>query len=163
MQAHEFASLLDAHAARLVLYARQWCSTPEDVVQEALLKLARLRAPPDDVVAYLYRMVRNGALDANKKQRRREHRESLAARPACWFVEPAVEGLDAETAVRALERLPPEQREIIVARLWGGLSFEQIATVSGCSSSTAFRRYEAGIEALRRLLGVSCREISSTH
>ena len=58
--------------------------------------------------------------------------------------------------MRALEQLPPEQREVIVARLWGGLSFEQIAAVAGCSASTAFRRYEAGIEALRRLLGVSC-------
>lgn len=155
MQAHEFASLFDAHAARLVLYARQWCAAPEDVVQEALLRLARLRAPPDDVVAYLYRMVRNAALDAGKMQRRREHHESQAARVA-WFAEPAVEGLDAEAAVRALEQVAPEQREVIVARLWGGLSFEQIAAVAGCSASTAFRRYEAGIEALRRLLGVSC-------
>jgi RNA polymerase sigma factor (sigma-70 family) len=162
MQAHEFASLVDAHAARLILYARQWCGTPEDVVQEALLKLVRLRPPPDDVVAYLYRMVRNGALDADKMQRRRQRRESLAARPTSWFVEPAVEELDAETTVRALERLPAEQREVIVARLWGGLSFEQIASVAGCSASTAFRRYEAGIEALRRLLGVSCPATSST-
>lgn len=161
MQAHEFAALIDAHAAKLVLYARQWCNAPEDVVQEALLKLVRLRRPPDDVVAYLYRMVRNGALDAGKMQRRRERRESLAA-AARWFVEPAVEGLDAEAAVAALERLAAEQREVIVARLWGGLSFEQIATVSGCSASTAFRRYEAGIVALRRLLGVLCPETSST-
>jgi RNA polymerase sigma-70 factor (ECF subfamily) len=161
MQAHEFASLVDAHAARLVLYARQWCGAPEDVVQDALLKLARLRRPPDDVVAYLYRMVRNGALDAGKMQRRRERHESLAARPANWFVEPAVEGLDAGSAVRALEQLPQEQREVIVARLWGGLSFEQIAGIAGCSPSTAFRRHEAGIEALRRLLGVTCPEHSS--
>ena len=36
--------LLDQHAAALTLYARQWCDTPEDVVQEAFLKLAGLRA-----------------------------------------------------------------------------------------------------------------------
>ena len=41
-------------------------------------------------------------------------------------------------------------------------TFEQIATVAGCSVSTAFRRYEAGIAVLRQLLGVSCPEISST-
>jgi RNA polymerase sigma-70 factor (ECF subfamily) len=162
MQAQEFVALVDAHAAKLVLYARQWCGTPEEVVQEALLKLARLRQPPDDVVAYLYRMVRNGALDAGKMQRRRERRESMVARPARWFVEPAVEGLDAEAAVRALEGLPAEQREVIVARLWGGLSFEQIASVADCSASTAFRHFEAGIEALRRRWGVSCPETSST-
>ena len=56
----------------------------------------------------------------------------------------------------ALERLPGEQREVIVARLWGGLSFEEIAEVAGCSASTAFRRYSAGIDALRQELGVPC-------
>ena len=45
---------------------------------------------------------------------------------------------------------------VIVARLWGGLSFEQIAGVAGCSASTACRRYAAGIDALRKELGVPC-------
>jgi len=35
MSPTEFARLIDAHAAPLVLYARQWCDAPEDVVQEA--------------------------------------------------------------------------------------------------------------------------------
>jgi len=64
--------------------------------------------------------------------------------------------LDADAAVDALKRLPLEQREIIVARLWGGLSFEQIAAVAECSASTAFRRFSAGIDALRQTLGASC-------
>lgn len=33
--------LLDEHGGALVLYAQQWCDTPEDVVQEALLRLMR--------------------------------------------------------------------------------------------------------------------------
>ena len=155
------ARLIDAHAAPLVLYARQWCDAPEDVVQEAFLKLVLQSQPPHDAVAWLYRVVRNGALDAAKRDRRRQRRESAAARPDRWFVEPEVEGLDAETAVAALQRLPPEQREVIVARHWGGLSFEQIATVAGCSASTAFRRYTAGVQVLRQQLGVSCPHRSS--
>jgi RNA polymerase sigma-70 factor (ECF subfamily) len=55
----------------------------------------------------------------------------------------------------------PEQREVIVARHWGGLSYEQIAVVAGCSASTAFRRYLAGVEELRKQLGVSCPNRSS--
>ena len=74
----------------------------------------------------------------------------------CWFVETQVDGLDVQDAVAALERLPIEQREILVARLWGGLSFEDIAEVAGCSASTAFRRYSAGIDALRQELGYPC-------
>jgi RNA polymerase sigma factor (sigma-70 family) len=162
MSPSHVARLIDAHAASLVLYARQWCDAPEDVVQEAFLKLVCQDRPPQDEVAWLYRVVRNGALDAARGERRRQRRESAAARPVRWFVEPEVDGLDAETAVAALQRLPPDQREVIVARHWGGLSFEQIAAVANCSVSTAFRRYTAGVETLRQQLGVSCPNRSSS-
>jgi RNA polymerase sigma factor (sigma-70 family) len=155
MRAQEFARLLDAHGPALILYARQWCAAPEDVVQEAFLRLVALRQPPRDVVPWLYRVVRNAAIDAGKAERRRQRRESAVARSAGWFVEPCVEGLDAKAAVAALGKLGEEEREVIVARLWGGLSFEEIAGVSGCSASTAFRRFTAGIDALRKELGES--------
>ena len=38
----------------------------------------------------------------------------------------------------------PESREAIVARLWGGLTFEEIARLQGCSLTTAHRRYQSG-------------------
>jgi len=161
MDPHEFARLVDRHGPPLILYARQWCLAPEDVVQEAFVKLAGARQPPREVVPWLYRVVRNGALDAAKVAQRRQRREQAAARPERWFVEPAIEGLDAATAVAALERLPVEQREVIVARLWGGLSFEEIATLVGCASSTAFRRFSAGIDALRKELDAPCLNQSS--
>jgi RNA polymerase sigma-70 factor (ECF subfamily) len=161
MSPTDLARLIDAHGAPLVLYARQWCDAPEDVVQDAFLKLVRLGRPPEDAVAWLYRVVRNGALDAAKMARRRHRRESVAARSVPWFVEPEWDGLDAQRVVAALEHLAPERREAIVAHLWGGLSFEQIAAVAGCSASTAFRRYTAGVEELRQQLGVICPSRSS--
>jgi RNA polymerase sigma-70 factor (ECF subfamily) len=161
MTAGEVARLIDSHAAALVLYARQWCAEPEDVVQEALIKLVRQKPPPADAAAWLYRVVRNGAMDVAKMARRRQRREAVAARPVRWFIEPEIDGLDAETAVAALGRLALEQREVIVARHWGGLSFEQISEAVGCSASTAFRRYGAGVEELRKQLGVKCPNPSS--
>jgi RNA polymerase sigma factor (sigma-70 family) len=162
MSPSDLARLIDLHGAALVLCARQWCIEPEDVVQEAFLKLARQSMVPDDAVAWLYRVVRNGAIDAGKLARRRRRRETAAARPVRWFIEPEVDGLDAATAVAALERLSPEEREVIVARHWGGLSFEQIALVVGCSTSTAFRRYSSGVDQLRERLGVLCPNRSSS-
>src|SRR4029077_3170388 len=91
--------LMDAHGAALVLYARQWCASPEDVVQEAFVKLAVQRSPPAEVVGWLYRVVRNGALSAARaEQRRRRHETRAVAGAPAWFVPSDGEGLDAEAA-----------------------------------------------------------------
>ena len=156
MTSRQLADLIDTQAASLVLFARQWCAAPEDVVQEAFCKFVVQKVPPADQVAWLYRVVRNAAIDAGKADRRRQRRELAAAKPVQWFEEVAVDGLDVTTAVAALEELPPEQREVIVARLWGGMTLEEVATVVGCSVSTAHRRFCAGIATLRERLGVLC-------
>jgi RNA polymerase sigma factor (sigma-70 family) len=156
MTASQTADLIAAHAAALVLFARQWCDSPEDAVQDAFCKLVRLRAPPHDPVAWLFKVVRTTAIDLGRSARRRHNREAATARPERWFAEDEVDGLDAEAAVVALEALPPEQREAIVGRLWCGMTLEQLADVAGCSTSTAYRRFEAGIQSLRERLGVTC-------
>jgi RNA polymerase sigma-70 factor (ECF subfamily) len=155
--------LVDQHAAALVLYARQWCAAPEDVVQEAFLKLVRQRPPPDNPAAWLYRVVRNAAVSAARTARRRQRYEAAAAAQApAWFDDAGADGLDAETAAEALQALPPDEREVIVAHLWGGLTFEQIAELAGCSASTAHRRYAAGLAALRERLAIPCRNRGTT-
>jgi RNA polymerase sigma-70 factor (ECF subfamily) len=155
MTGRHIGELLDRHLAALVLYARQWCAAPEDAVQDAVCKLVTARTP-DDPAAWLFRAVRNAAIDRGKADRRRVKREATVARPDRWFAEREVDGLDAADAVAALESLPPDEREIIVARLWGGLTLEQAADAANCSVSTAHRRFEAGIAHLRERLGVKC-------
>ena len=81
MTSRQLADLIDTHAAALALFARQWCTAPEDVVQDAFCKLVVQRVTPTDQVAWLYRVVRNGAMDVGKAERRRQRRESAAARP----------------------------------------------------------------------------------
>jgi RNA polymerase sigma factor (sigma-70 family) len=149
--------LLDEQAAALVLYARQWCASPEDVVQEAFVKLAAQRPEPDNCLAWLYRVVRNGALTAARSDRRRRFHEAFAAtHTPTWFVPAEGTSLDAATATDALADLPIEQREPLVAHLWGGLTFEQIGELIGVSSSTAHRRYLTALATLRERLRVTC-------
>jgi RNA polymerase sigma-70 factor (ECF subfamily) len=156
MGPEDLGRLVTRHAAALVLYARQWCAAPEDVAQESFLKLVSQRPPPDDPVAWLFRVVRNGALDAARSQRRRQRHEAVAAaRAPTWFVADT-DAIDLDEATAALRALPLEEREVIVAHLWGGLTFEQIAGVAGCSPSTAHRRYFAGLTTLRERLQVPC-------
>ena len=149
--------LLDEHGAGLVLYAQQWCDTPEDVVQEAFLRLVRQKAAPRNVVGWLYRVVRNGAISASRSRaRRRRHETAAAVRDEPWFHPAPSERLDADAATRALKRLPIHERETIVARLWGGLTFDEIARLTGSSTSTVHRRYQAGLASLRERLGAAC-------
>jgi RNA polymerase sigma factor (sigma-70 family) len=161
MDSDELGRLIDRHASALELYARQWCDTPEDVVQDAFLKLTGQATVPENPAAWLFRAVRNGAINAGTAaQRRRRHESEAAAESRPWFQSEhdatRPDALDPETATAELQALPLEQREVIVAHLWGGLTFEQIAELSGISSSTAHRHYRAGLIALRERLGVSC-------
>ncbi|MBV9122900.1 MAG: sigma-70 family RNA polymerase sigma factor, partial [Planctomycetes bacterium] len=153
MSPEMLGQLMEEHAAALVLYARQWCRAPEDVVQEAFLKLMAQKPPPQHPVPWLYRVVRNGSISAARKaSRRRRHESTAAARSPPWFATAETAALDAQTAASALQELPLEQREIIVAHLWGGLTFAQIAELTGTSASTAHRVYVAGLFALRERL-----------
>jgi len=156
MTARQIADFIDAHAAALVLFARQWCATPEDVVQDSFCKLASQSELPQDPAAWLYRVVRNRAIDAGKSDRRRRRREAAAARSEQWFDDSIPDQGESDRAVSALQSLPPEQREVIVSRLWGGLTLEEISDVVGCSVSSAHRRFEAGVAALRQRLGAPC-------
>ncbi len=172
MNPDDLGRLIDRHADSLRLYARQWTDMADDVVQEAFLSLARQRAVPENPAAWLFRAVRNGAINAAvAARRRRRHEERAAAwRLAGWFTGAVDDGrtgagsglssgsleLDPSDAEAALKSLPLDQREVIVAHLWGGLTFEQIGEVSGTSSSTAHRLYAAGLATLRERLGVAC-------
>jgi RNA polymerase sigma factor (sigma-70 family) len=143
--------LFDEHAAALVLYARQWSDRPEDIVQDAFVALARQRRPPDRAVPWLYRVVRNAWMTATRGERRRREREARVAGGEAWFAA-ADDRIDAAAATRLLVDIEPEAREVIVARLWGGLTFEEIAALQRCSLTAAHRRYRAGLARLQERL-----------
>jgi RNA polymerase sigma-70 factor (ECF subfamily) len=154
--------LLDEHGGALALYAAQWTDAADDCVQEALIELAGQPELPANPVAWLYRVVRNRAISQFRASRRREQREELASRlrPATQRAsEPEV---DAAELAAALDSLDEPLREAVVARTWGGLGFEQIAELAGCSVSTAHRRYEAGLAALRERLQLTCPATTNT-
>jgi RNA polymerase sigma factor (sigma-70 family) len=150
------AQLLEAHGAALELFASQWTQSPPDVVQEAFVELARQSIIPDNIVAWLYRVVRNRAASEARSARRRKRREStVASGRECWF-QTSHGGPDAEEVTEALRSLPEGLREVLVARIWGGLTFEQISEVNQTSAATAFRRYEEAISLLRSRLRIPC-------
>jgi RNA polymerase sigma factor (sigma-70 family) len=156
------ARLFDRHAPALALYARQWCESPEDVVQDAFIKLARLRAQPEQVLPWLFRVVRNAAINAGRNDRNRRKREARCSASDAWFASDDVR-IDAQHATRLLAELELEIREVIIARFWGDLRFEDIAALQGCSLATAHRRYVRGLTLLyERLEGKWTRQDSTS-
>jgi len=143
--------VFEQHAAALELYARQWCDCPEDVVQEAMIKLLRQQQPPDSVPNWLYRVVRNTAISTSRSsQRRRRYEQAASSQKSAWFNCDNGQELEAQWATDSLRDLPIEQREAIVLHLWGGMAFDAVGRLMGVSSSTAHRRYLAGISELRK-------------
>lgn len=53
---------------------------------------------------------------------------------------------------RMLNLLPEEQREVIILRHFGDMSFKEIATVTNCSINTALGRMRYGLINLRKLM-----------
>lgn len=157
MEPSQLGRLVQEHASGLVLYARQWCAAPEDVVQEAFLKLAAQSVAPKQPVPWLYRVVRNAAVSTLRAlYRRRKHETAVAERTSAWFLPSDDTDLDIQAATKALESLPDIEREAITLHLWGGLSFQEIGDVLECSHSTAHRWYLAGLARLRERLNVPC-------
>jgi RNA polymerase sigma-70 factor (ECF subfamily) len=151
MDATRLGQLLDDHAAALMLYARQWCAAPEDVVQDAFVKLAAQDPWPESVVAWLYRVVRNRAITAARaEQRRRRHEARAAEKAPAWFEPRDDLLLDGVEVSAALAQLDADRREVLTLHVWGGLTFVEIAKVADCSPSTAHRWYLEALESLRR-------------
>ena len=142
--------LLHQHGAALRLYAMTWSQEPDDCVQQAMIRFASEQSRPVNPVAWLYRVVRNEAISRSRSERRRRRRENVVASQRSAFQVSADNGLEVDELMSALNELDSSVREIVVARIWGGLNFEEIGQAAGCSSSTAHRRYQAGLEQMRQ-------------
>jgi RNA polymerase sigma-70 factor (ECF subfamily) len=153
----EWAVWLDRHGPALVLLARQWVAPradAEDVVQDAFVRFWRSRHRAADPAAYLYACVKRSALDWQRGRARRARREAAAARPEGepLFDGPAEQAERRAAIAAALGALPADQREVLVMKVWGGLSFPQIADALGVPANTAASRYRYALARLREQL-----------
>lgn len=152
--ARELETLWRAHAAALELLARVRCTAPEDCVQEAFIRLAVQPTVPEDPGAWLWKVVRNLAANQSRAVRRRQHHEQQSAffRKAEWATfgsRGVLEEVDAERLGKAVDELDGDLRDILVATVWGGLTFRQIGEAFEISHAAAHRRYHAALDALR--------------
>jgi RNA polymerase sigma-70 factor, ECF subfamily len=139
-------------AAELLLYGRALGlsqSEAEDVLHETFLALLKLEREPENPVHYSVRGFRNRALNHKRGWLRRITRELESHR---WFERAENESPAELAAMRCLEKLPTEQREVIVLKIWHELTFEEIGALQGISPNTAAGRYRYGLQKLRDCL-----------
>lgn len=145
-------SLYEQKAAGLVLYGRALGLShgeAEDVLQEVFVSLLRLERQPDDPEHYCVRSFRNRVLNYRRSLWRRLTRELESVR---WFERGSGETQAERDAMRALAQLPPQQREVIVLKIWNDMTFEAIGRAFDMSPNTVAGRYRYGINKLKAAL-----------
>ncbi|MEM6561873.1 MAG: sigma-70 family RNA polymerase sigma factor [Planctomycetota bacterium] len=147
MAAAGFADIFEKHAGPLRLWARQWLepAAAEDAVQEAFVRLLGQRHRPDDPAAWLFAVTRRIAIDQQRRQRTR--REALPKLAPADFAE--ADPLEIAETLDAVSALSERQREVVIARHWGGLGFAAIAELCGTSLATAHADHTAAMNTLR--------------
>ena len=154
----EWRRWLDTHAPRFLLFARQQARSEadaQDLVQEAVLESLG-RCPDHELppLSLVYATIRRRAIDLARNQDRRTAREQAASEPpnTVWF-DTSVEDRERNGLIRnAMSRLPEMYREVVTLKVWGELTFSQIAEVLRIPANTAASRYRYGLEELRKLM-----------
>jgi RNA polymerase sigma-70 factor (ECF subfamily) len=120
----------------------------EDVVHDVLERLLRLRDLPADLRPYVFRAVRNAALDSRRRVKV----------SADWIFEADPTTDDTTPPARPdrleslLHELPFDERDAIVLKLYSGLTFQEIADLRDLPLPTVASWYRRGLERLRGLL-----------
>jgi RNA polymerase sigma-70 factor, ECF subfamily len=150
--------LYRAKAPELLLYGRALGlshAEAEDVLHETFVALMAREQVPEQPEHYCVRSYRNRALNYRRSLWRRLARELESQR---WFDRSPGETPAERAAMRALTRLPQDQREAIVLKIWHEHTFDEIGELLGISPNTAAGRYRYGLQKLRAHLKGSAYE-----
>ena len=153
------ATAVDRHQAALLRYATRLVGDPErarDVVQDTFV---RFMAQPPDAVAdhvaeWLFTVCRNRALDVLRKEgRMKRFEEGQIERLSADEPRPgrALEAEETRHAVLALiDRLPPNQQEVIRLKFQNGFSYKEIARITQHSVGNVGFLIHTAVNRLRR-------------
>ena len=152
LQRAEVERLYEAHGRVLLAYACTFVrsvAAAEDVVHQVFARLLRgdlvITGPP---LPYLCRAVRNAALN----DRRSRAREETLGEEVGWLEAPSRMEDSALAVEQAMALLPPEQREVVVLHIWGGLTFQEVAEILAIPPNTAASRYRYALGRLRETM-----------
>lgn len=172
-QDQRISEAVDSEYTRLRTFIRKRVVDPgeaEDILQDVFFELVeayRTMKPVEQVTAWLFRVARNRIIDLFRQKKREALRNEPAAitddaeapqwddllpSPDAGPEEAYIRGVLLEELDAALDELPGEQREVLVAHELMGYSFKEIAAQTGVSLNTLLSRKHYAVLHLRQRL-----------
>ena len=153
----EWRQWFEDHTPKFLLFARQksrFEADAQDLVQEAVLEAmqrAHGAAPPP--VALVMATINRRAIDLARSDDRRAVRELKVQEgtPEAWFDNEVENREHSQLVQSAMNQLPEIYREVVTLKVWGELTFAEIAESLAIPANTAASRYRYGLEELRKL------------
>lgn len=153
-----FAEVYDAHVQKIyafVYYRVQHREIAEDLTSSTFLKALDKYASfkGGNVRAWLYRIARNTVTDHYRTHRPPADLETVqnmqsASNPA----HDAEKRMQLERVRAELSKLPEDQRDIIIMRVWDGLTHAEIAEVLGKSEASIKMQFSRSLRHLQSAL-----------
>ena len=171
-QLNQFLAEVERRALRIAEIAVRDRDEALDLVQEAMIKLARNYAerPGEEWTPLFYRILQNGVRDWHRRQKVRnrvmvwfgrtkkdEDEYDIVANtpdPAARTPDDLLQTREAMQRLEAsIHELPDRQREAFMLRTFEGLDVAGTAVAMGCSQGSVKTHYSRAVHALRDKLG----------
>lgn len=166
-----FGELMNRHQNRIyttVFFIVKDKALAEDIFQESMIKIVRLiNAGKYDekgkFISWAVRIARNLAIDYYRKDKRspqmlRETEEfdvfNTITKVEDNIEQKIIKEENAKYIQELIKHIPEKQREVLIMRHYGGMSFKEIAEVQGVNINTALGRMRYALINLRKQAGI---------
>lgn len=159
---HAFALLYRRHRLSVFRFLRARTASDDEAAEltaivfwRALAAIGRYRPQGGGVVAWLFTIARNAAIDAERSRRRYRSATADESEPQ---IEPRASGLLEDAVLERerladlrdrVQRLPAVQRDAVVLRYAGGLTAREIGGVLGKSEAASQKILSRALDVLR--------------
>jgi RNA polymerase sigma-70 factor (ECF subfamily) len=133
---------------------------PEDVTSEVFIsvfdQLPKFTGGPVELRSFIFSIAYRRLVDELRRRTRRgeaaEFTEDIDPRHVPSAEQEAISRLGDASALRLLDQLPPDQRDVMILRIVADLTIEQIADVVGKREGAVKALQRRALESLRRKL-----------
>lgn len=151
IDSRELGQLLDSQWPILITWIGGERTEAEDIVQQAFIKLAQEDPVPDNCRAWLFTVAKRLAINQQISSQRRQVREKSLA-----CIQPNDQAARSTTKFEVadlLNQLDSQEREVVIAKIWGGLTLAEIGSAIGVSTASVWRIYQTAVVHLKELMG----------